>query len=58
MKYEYDERALRDKVENLTLDELKEFAYKALRTKELSRIRKQHERKLLREKKNNEKENI
>ena len=58
MKYTFDEKALRDKVNELNIEDLKEFAYKALRAKELNRIRKQHERKLAKEKNKNEEKNI
>ncbi|MDB8790668.1 hypothetical protein PN398_08035 [Romboutsia sp. 1001216sp1] len=49
MKYEFDEKSLRDEVDTLTIEELKEFAYKALRAKELNRLRKQQERRLAKE---------
>lgn len=55
MKYEFDEKKIRNQVNSLNLEELKEYAFKALRTKELSRIRKQHERKRRKESMINEK---
>lgn len=49
MKYFVDEEKIRNEIDNLTVEDLKNFAFKYLREKELGRLRKQQQRILKKE---------